>query len=1228
MACSSYRITNSSNSEFVYYNYQRCDNSLFEYQVEVPPGETNTFWAIDGTLKSSPFYDNVVDIKNYGQFPPVNPKEECPPPIITNVMYVDGEYVLSIQNFGSSCTQLYIQYSRSGGFNPNSNYPTRIIEPCQSVVYIPAPQPNGQVLFRIQQICDGNTKSEFSYYTYFVCETSCQYRMEFVDPITNDPEKFSTFLVSQDSNGQPTILLHYKRNVYIKCPDSEESLYKSDNVFDVHRSNGVVYLVIYKAVHFIDMVNAGRIFIPCGGNESLFATPLANYLNNLNLGVTFYPGNIGNIWPNSNADNVVYYEIKPGNEDGFDFNGFYGSGCIAGTDIYNPDRFYKFKFRVDCDTELESKNLIFPCPESKYVSIELCVCLDSFEGGFSGQDYAIQSPQNCFDYGIQTGFSPLDNPSATSKFYFDYKGFYLNDGFNGYAKFAGYNGCYLNPVCCPPPPPPPCFCYLIAIQITQALLNDSTGNIGNSNGTIYHDYTNCDGQNITDTYTAVGIGDTICATGGLGAVYYYNNDELIIIPNPTEFVFYTCETCGGTRPSNTNIRVPCCPPISNRISLSYTSENQVAACADYIPECENCNYFYDYNEGYITDGVVLYTNSDLTVQAPNGFYAGSLGIVEDELEGFRIVSGGVVSDISKCCYSYVITNTQETAKLLSYYDCDGNIVNETVNESEQTFICSTELITTEGLSVANAGICQNTVNSRFLLNYSEPGFGQQRACLGFGFQCEDCVYYSVTGVTGITEGVVLYTDQNLTTLAPNGYYAGFFVPTTKGGIVEDEVEGFRIDAGVITEVILCVDPTPTPTPTKTPTQTPTPTKTSTPGASQPTPTPTPTTTTTPTVTPTTIICNSYNVTNNSVTTKSFTYIDCNGVFQSDSVDGETSVIVNCAREVFVGKDMVATVAGICGTPTPTPTNTSTPTPTKTSTSTPTPTKTPTSTPTSSPSVTPTSTSAATPTPTPTNDSVVVILNYNEFDQEDACLGFSISCEDCAYYLAPGDTIEEGTIVYGDAERITFANNGFYAGIVEDEVEGFRISAGTISDIVLCPPTGTTTPTPTQTSTPTPTTTSEEIPTPTPTPTSTSAETPTPTPTSTSAETPTPTPTNTTTPSPTPPCVTFEASSGLTITQCSASPTRYYLTGLQTGVTFSISASTTVTWSSQQIALAGNMTDSQTDLVSVDLNITSIGPSVSETISCIGLRTNVVLYYLVTATPTDVGCPPVVFEIYI
>jgi hypothetical protein len=63
-------------------------------------------------------------------------------------------------------------------------------------------------------------------------------------------------------------------------------------------------------------------------------------------------------------------------------------------------------------------------------------------------------------------------------------------------------------------------------------------------------------------------------------------------------------------------------------------------------------------------------------------------------------------------------------------------------------------------------------------------------------------------------------------------------------------------------------------------------------------------------------------------------------------------------------------------------------------------------------------------------------------------------------------------------------------------------------------------------------------------------------------------------------------------------------------------------------LAGNMTDSQTDLVSVNLNITSVGPTTPTTITCTGSSTDVLLYYRVTATPTDLSCPPVIFEIFI
>ena len=230
----------------------------------------------------------------------------------------------------------------------------------------------------------------------------------------------------------------------------------------------------------------------------------------------------------------------------------------------------------------------------------------------------------------------------------------------------------------------------------------------------------------------------------------------------------------------------------------------------------------------------------------------------------------------------------------------------------------------------------------------------------------------------------------------------------------------------------------------------------------------------------------------------------------------------------------------------------------------------------------------------------VLLNYDVTTKEDACISWSGDSGSVVYYISTGNTgLENGVVLYTGTSLSDFAPNGYYAGYVlngsvQTDLKSFEINSnGTITGLTIC-----------------------DIPTPTPTYT----------PTQTS--TPSLTNTNTPTPSVTPPCVTFTSSYGITISQCSNNTSRYYLTGLQTGVTFTITASETVTWSSEQVALAGNMTTSQTDLVSVDLNITLLGPTTTANINCTGQTTAVVLYYRVTATPSDLSCPPVVFEIFV
>jgi len=70
MACSKYTLTNTG-STIVNFNYRRCDDSMWEYQVELTPGQTKNIWLINGTFAISPVYTNIISLVNQGPFPPI-----------------------------------------------------------------------------------------------------------------------------------------------------------------------------------------------------------------------------------------------------------------------------------------------------------------------------------------------------------------------------------------------------------------------------------------------------------------------------------------------------------------------------------------------------------------------------------------------------------------------------------------------------------------------------------------------------------------------------------------------------------------------------------------------------------------------------------------------------------------------------------------------------------------------------------------------------------------------------------------------------------------------------------------------------------------------------------------------------------------------------------------------------------------------------------------------------
>ena len=69
MACSKYTLTNTGTTT-VNFNYRRCDDSMWEYQVELEPNQTKNIWLIDNTYSIAPSFKNHVNLVDDGAFPP------------------------------------------------------------------------------------------------------------------------------------------------------------------------------------------------------------------------------------------------------------------------------------------------------------------------------------------------------------------------------------------------------------------------------------------------------------------------------------------------------------------------------------------------------------------------------------------------------------------------------------------------------------------------------------------------------------------------------------------------------------------------------------------------------------------------------------------------------------------------------------------------------------------------------------------------------------------------------------------------------------------------------------------------------------------------------------------------------------------------------------------------------------------------------------------------------
>jgi hypothetical protein len=70
MKCFKYVLTNTG-ATTVNFSYRRCDDFLWEYQVELLPNQIKTVWSISDTLSSAKNNDELSKLCHYTNLQPL-----------------------------------------------------------------------------------------------------------------------------------------------------------------------------------------------------------------------------------------------------------------------------------------------------------------------------------------------------------------------------------------------------------------------------------------------------------------------------------------------------------------------------------------------------------------------------------------------------------------------------------------------------------------------------------------------------------------------------------------------------------------------------------------------------------------------------------------------------------------------------------------------------------------------------------------------------------------------------------------------------------------------------------------------------------------------------------------------------------------------------------------------------------------------------------------------------
>lgn len=79
MSCKKYTLTNSGTT-VVNFNYKKCEDNLWVYQVDLFPNQTKNIWFVDGTFELPQYFQPIVTVVDDGVFPPPPPVTPTPTP--------------------------------------------------------------------------------------------------------------------------------------------------------------------------------------------------------------------------------------------------------------------------------------------------------------------------------------------------------------------------------------------------------------------------------------------------------------------------------------------------------------------------------------------------------------------------------------------------------------------------------------------------------------------------------------------------------------------------------------------------------------------------------------------------------------------------------------------------------------------------------------------------------------------------------------------------------------------------------------------------------------------------------------------------------------------------------------------------------------------------------------------------------------------------------------------